>query len=82
MGDSSDNIPGVPGIGEKGATTIIEQFGSIENAYEHAEEISNKRNKTALLEHYDMAQMSKVLATINRKSPVENKIEDCVFKDI
>ena len=82
MGDSSDNIPGVPGIGEKGATTIIEQFGSIENAYEHAEEISNKRNKTALLEHYDMAQMSKVLATINRKSPVETKIEDCVFKDI
>ena len=82
MGDSSDNIPGVPGIGEKGATTIIEQFGSIENAYEHAEEISNKRNKTALLEHYDMAQMSKVLATINRKSPVETKIEDCVFEDI
>lgn len=82
MGDSSDNIPGVPGIGEKGATAIIEQFGSIENAYEHAEEIPNKRNRTALLEHYDMARMSKTLAAIDRESPVETKIEQCAIKDI
>lgn len=82
MGDSSDNIPGVPGIGEKGATAIIEQFGSIENAYEHAEEIANKRNRTALLEHYDMAQMSKTLAAIDREAPVETEIEQCVMNDI
>ena len=82
MGDSSDNIPGVPGIGEKGATAIIEQFGSIENAYEHSDEISNKRNRNALLEHYNMAQMSKVLVTINRESPVETKIEECIINNI
>lgn len=82
MGDSSDNIPGVPGIGEKGATAIISQFGSIENAYEHAEEITNTRNKNALLEHYDMAQMSKTLATINIESPVKVKIDECRFSDI
>lgn len=82
MGDSSDNIPGVPGIGEKGATAIISQFGSIENAYEHAEEISNTRNKNALLEHYDMAQMSKILATINIESPVEIELAQCQMKDI
>ncbi|MFQ9515387.1 MAG: DNA polymerase I [Eubacterium sp.] len=82
MGDSSDNIPGVPGIGEKGATNIIAQFGSIENAYEHADEISNTRNRNALLEHYDMAQMSKILATINVDSPIETEAKQCVFPDI
>lgn len=61
MGDSSDNIPGVPGIGEKGATAIISEFGSIENAYENADKIANTRNKNAFAAHYDMAQMSKNL---------------------
>lgn len=65
MGDSSDNIPGVPGIGEKTATNIIVKYGSIENAYAHVEEITPNRAKEALRNHYDMAQMSKTLATIN-----------------
>lgn len=82
MGDSSDNIPGVPGIGEKGATNIIAEFGSIENAYENADKISNTRNKNALVEHYDMAQMSKTLATININSPVDVKPKECILKDI
>ena len=82
MGDSSDNIPGVPGIGEKGATAIIAQFGSIEKAYENAEEITNTRNRNALKEHYDKAQMSKELATINRQSPVEVNVKDCIFGEI
>ncbi|EDM52094.1 DNA polymerase I [Eubacterium ventriosum] len=82
MGDSSDNIPGVPGIGEKGATAIISQFGSIENAYDHAEEISNTRNRNALLNNYEMAQMSKTLATINIQSPVEVTPEQCKLEDI
>ena len=82
MGDSSDNIPGVPGIGEKGATTIISQFGSIENAYDHADEISNTRNRNALLNNYEMAQMSKTLATINIQSPVEVTPEQCKLEDI
>lgn len=82
MGDSSDNISGVPGIGEKGATAIISQFGSIENAYDHADEISNTRNRNALLNNYEMAQMSKTLATINIQSPVEVTPEQCKLEDI
>lgn len=82
MGDSSDNIPGVQGIGEKGATAIISQFGSIENAYDHADEISNTRNRNALLNNYEMAQMSKTLATINIQSPVEVTPEQCKLEDI
>ena len=64
MGDSSDNIPGVPSIGEKTATAIITAWHSIENAYAHVEEIKPPRAQKALAEHYDMAQMSKTLATI------------------
>ncbi|MBC5660196.1 DNA polymerase I [Anaerosacchariphilus sp. NSJ-68] len=65
MGDTADNIPGVPGIGEKTATNLIVQFGSIENAYRHVEEIKPNRAKEALKTHYDMAEMSKKLATID-----------------
>ena len=65
MGDTADNIPGVPGIGEKTATKLIVEYGNIENAYAHVEEMMPKRAKTALQEHYDLAVMSKALATIN-----------------
>ena len=71
MGDSSDNIPGVPSIGEKTATAIIAAYGTIENAYAHLEEIRPPRAKKALEEHYDMAQMSKELATICIDAPVD-----------
>ena len=64
MGDASDNIPGVPGIGEKTATAIIQSFGSIENAYAHIEEIKPNRARESLKENYDMAVLSKDLATI------------------
>ena len=69
MGDASDNIPGIPGVGEKTAAKIISRYGSIENAYEHRDEITPPRARTSLTEHYDMAELSKVLATINRESP-------------
>lgn len=82
MGDSSDNIPGVPGIGEKGATVIIEQFGSIENAKEHADEITNTRNKNALIENYELAELSKKLAIIDTDAPITTDPEECVFPDI
>ena len=75
MGDSSDNIPGVPGIGEKTATNLIVAYKSIENAYAHLEEITPKRAKTNLEEHYDMAQMSKTLATIEVHVPIEFDME-------
>lgn len=64
MGDASDNIPGVPGIGEKTATAIIQSFGSIENAYEHIEEIKPNRARESLKENYQQAVLSKDLATI------------------
>ena len=70
MGDSSDNIPGVPGIGEKGATALVTAYGDIETAYAHVEEIRQKRTREALREHYDMAVMSKKLATICVDAPV------------
>ncbi len=69
MGDTSDNIPGLPGVGEKTATKLIVEYGSIENAYEHLEEIKPNKAKEAMREHYDLAQLSKVLATINIQSP-------------
>lgn len=76
MGDSSDNIPGVPSIGEKTATKIIVEYGSIENAYEHVDELKPPRASKALKEHYDMAQMSKVLATIEVQADFPYAVED------
>lgn len=75
MGDSSDNIPGVPGIGEKGATALITAYGDIETAYAHVDEIKQKRTREALREHFDMAVMSKKLATICVDAPVELHLE-------
>lgn len=82
MGDSSDNIPGVPGIGEKIATNIIVKYGSIENAYAHVEEITPNRAKEALRNHYDMAQMSKTLATINIDCDYDYDWETARLSDI
>ncbi len=76
MGDASDNIPGVPSIGEKTATAIISAYGSIENAYAHLEELKPPRAKKALEEHYDMAQMSKTLATICTDCGIAFSYED------
>lgn len=64
MGDTADNIPGVPSIGEKTATKIIAEYHSIENAYEHADEIKPPRASKALKKHWHLAVMSKELATI------------------
>ncbi|MGN0342046.1 MAG: DNA polymerase I [Roseburia sp.] len=75
MGDTADNIPGVPGIGEKTATSLIVAYGSIENAYAHVDEIKPNRAKTMLSEHYDMAQMSKELATIKVDADVPLELE-------
>lgn len=71
MGDSSDNIPGVPGIGEKTATAILQQFENVENAHAHLAEIKPKRAKENLEAHYDMAIMSKKLATIEINAPYD-----------
>ena len=82
MGDSADNIPGVPGIGEKTATALIVSYGSIENAHDHLEEIKPNRAKQNLSEHYDMAQMSKELATIEIHAPIEYSLEDAKLDNL
>ncbi len=64
MGDSSDNIPGVPGVGEKTAQALIAEYRSVENLLAHAGEITKPKLKAALAEHADTARLSKVLATI------------------
>ncbi len=71
MGDASDNIPGIPGVGEKTATKMVMQFGSIENAYAHLEEVTPNKARESLRTHYDMASLSKTLAAINTDSPIE-----------
>ena len=76
MGDSADNIPGLPGVGEKTATRLIVEYGTVENAYAHVDEIKPAKAKNAFLEHYDMAVLSKKLATIDTDSPVSFSLED------
>ncbi|WP_394911348.1 DNA polymerase I [uncultured Robinsoniella sp.] len=75
MGDASDNIPGIPGVGEKTATKLIVEYGSIENAYAHVEEIKPNKAKESLKNHYDLAVLSKELATINIESPLDFSLE-------
>ena len=69
MGDTSDNIPGIPGVGEKTAGKIISQFGSIENAYANIEEVKPNKARESLREHYDLAELSKKLAKIDTDVP-------------
>ena len=76
MGDTADNIPGVPGVGEKTATAIITEYKNIENAYANVENIKPARAKNSLSEHYDMAVLSKKLATINVEVPIEYNFEE------
>lgn len=75
MGDTADNIPGVPGIGEKTATNLITAYQSIENAYAHVDEIRPPRAANNLREHYDMAQLSKTLATIEVNAELSYDVE-------
>lgn len=76
MGDSSDNIPGVPSIGQKTATAIIAAYQSIDNAYQHLEEIKPPRAKKALGENYDMAQFCKKLVTICTNCGIPFSLKD------
>lgn len=81
MGDASDNIPGVPSIGEKTATKIITEYHSIENAYEHADEIKPPRASKALKEHWDLAVLSKTLATINVDADFPYQVEEAKISE-
>ncbi len=79
MGDKSDNIPGVPGIGEKTALSLIAEFKTIENLYEHIEELPPKRTKTLLEENITLAIMSKRLATIDCNVPIDFTVDELKY---
>lgn len=76
MGDSSDNVPGVPGIGEKTAVKIISQYGSIENAYARIDEMSKSKVRESFRENYEKAQFSKKLVTIDIHADIEYDLAD------
>jgi len=79
MGDKSDNIPGVPGVGEKTAVKLLQQYGSLKGIYEHIDEIQTRfRNK--LQEGRDLAFLSHNLATIVREAPVELDLDACLVR--
>ncbi len=82
MGDASDNIPGVPGIGEKTATKIISMYDSIENAYEHVDEITPNKAKLSLKENYDLAVLSKTLATIKTDCEIDFSVDNAAIGNL
>ena len=82
MGDTSDNIPGVEGIGEKTASNLIQQYGSIEACYEHVDELKPPRASKNLAAQWDIAVMSKELATINVNVPITIDKDASLLGDI
>lgn len=81
MGDKSDNIPGVPGIGEKTAIKLLKQFETVEGVYENIDELKKSKMKEKLIENEENAKLSKDLARINRDSPIEVTIDDLKLTD-
>ena len=82
MGDSSDHVPGVRGVGPKTATRLIEEFGSIENLYRHLDQVKGDKLREALREHKDLAFLSRELVTIHRDVPLPVKLADLKVKAI
>ena len=80
-GDSSDNIPGIPGVGGKTATKLIQEFGSVENIIEHVDDIKPAGLQTKVRDNVQQAMMSKRLATIMTTVPLEIGVEDCLMKE-
>ena len=81
-GDSSDNIPGVPGIGVKIAAELINKYGTLEKLLEKAHEIKQNKRRETILENKDKAIVSKKLVTLKKDVPVKVKIEEFIFKEI
>ena len=79
MGDSSDNIPGVPGIGEKTAFLLVSKYGDLDTIYEHLEEIGGSV-RTKLENGKDSAYLSKKLATIDRNVPLDIELDECAVR--
>jgi DNA polymerase I len=81
-GDSSDNVPGVPGIGVKTAAELINKYGTLENLLNNAQEIKQNKRRETLIENKDKAIISKKLVTLMKDAPVERKIEEFQLKEI
>ena len=81
MGDKSDNIPGVPGIGEKTGIKLLKQFGTIENIYDKIDEVGGKKTKESLIEHKNIAFLSKELGKIIRNAPIQISMEELKVKE-
>jgi DNA polymerase-1 len=79
VGDVSDNIPGIAGIGEKTAVRLLQQYGSVEGIYQHLEEVSPPKVKELLAQNREVALLSKRLATIVREAPVSLDLSSCRF---
>lgn len=82
MGDSSDNIPGVPGVGEKTAVKILTLFGTVENAIAHVDEITPNRAREAVKNNISLAKLSKALATIKTDCKLGIRMDDCQMGDL
>ena len=82
MGDTSDNIPGVPSIGEKTATNLIVQFGSLSNVYEHLDQVKPPRAKKSLEENKELADISYTLAKICVEAPIDFALSDAKIGDL
>ena len=76
MGDTSDNIPGVPGVGQKTATKLLLEYGDVEGVLAHIDEVSGKKLKERLAENRDQAMLSKALATIECQVPIDFTVEE------
>ncbi len=81
-GDSTDNVPGVPGIGIKTAAQLIEEYGDLETLLARADEIKQKKRRENLIEFADQARISKELVTLKTDTPIEEKIEDFAMREI
>jgi DNA polymerase I len=81
LGDTVDNIPGAKGIGEKGATELIQKYKSVENALAHADEVTNKRYREALQQQKEQVMMSKQLAAIETQVPLELDLHKLKVRD-
>ncbi len=80
MGDQSDNIPGVPGVGEKTAIKLLKEFSTLENLLDSIEQVSGNKLKEKLAEFKDQAIMSKQLATIERQAPIEVELDSIAYE--
>lgn len=80
MGDASDNIPGVPGVGEKTAIKLLKEYGTLENLLRSIDKVSGKKLQEKLAEFKDQAVMSKELATITREAPVDVSLSELEYE--